>query len=504
MLYTERFFYVKQNRGDGTLGQYELCDGMLKIVFVQKDVFAKPGIMALSASVKRAGHVCLLVVADLEKQPVQAILDHKPDVIAFSITTGEYPFMEKIGRCIRQRFNGRIICGGPHPTFYPEVLKDDYLDAICRGEGDDALPEYLNALERNQGWDKIQNMHVKQNGQIRENPLRPLISDLDSLPFYDRNLYTAYLLYRKKGHEILYHQVVMTGRGCPQSCSFCFNACYNALYQGKGPVLRRRSVEHIIRELRQLSSTSGPRFITFDDDSFTLAPQSWLDDFCETYAREIAIPFKINSTAGVLTESRVKALKKAGCHAVKIGLESGNEDLRNRILNKKVKNKTLEDAAIQLHKNGIRLQTFNMVGLPGETLDLALETYALNQKIKPDFAWCSLLNPYPGTAIHLQCERKGLLKTPNRYSGAGYSYFTQSPMAIPEPLIRLQKLMYVAVILRLSPKLVRRLVSLPLTRQYQFLFGIGMFWGLTRINKHSLINTLTLSLRYFSKYNHEH
>jgi radical SAM superfamily enzyme YgiQ (UPF0313 family) len=476
---------------------------MNKIVFVQKDVFAKPGIMALSAVIKSAGFDCRVVVADLEQDVVPAVLALKPDVVAFSITTGEYPFMKAVGTRLRQQYDKLIICGGAHPTFYPEVIQEPYLNALCRGEGDDAFPEFLQASRDGKPTTAIPNLWVKGNGTVHKNDVRRLVADLDQLPFYDRTLYKSYDLYRRPGHELLYQQVVMTGRGCPKACSFCFNKNYNALYRGKGPPIRRRSVPHIMRELRALRESDSPSFITFDDDSFTHSSKSWLEEFCATYGREIGIPFKVNSTPAALSEETVKWLKSAGCFAVKIGLESGNDDIRNRLLNKNVSEQCIVTAASRLRQHKIRFQTFNMLGNPGETLSMALQTYELNRRIKPDFAWCSLLNPYPGTDIHQICIERGFLEQHPDFADINYSYFTDSVLGLPDikALTNLQKLLYVALVLRLPVGLVRLLARLPLTPLYRLLFGMGMVWGLSRINKDSLLSIVKLSLLQLSRYN---
>lgn len=460
--------------------------------------------MALSAAAKRAGHRCGLVVADLEADPAGAVLGRNPDVIAFSVTTGEVPFMTSLIETLRPRFSGKIIAGGVHPTFYPEILESCGLDAVCVGEGDRALCAYLDALSRGGDGREVLNFHVKtQKGLIRQ-PLRPLIGDLDRLPDADRRLYPdAYSLYRKKNHDLLYHRVVMTGRGCPGACAFCFNPQYNALYQGKGTVVRRRSAARIIAEVKALTACGKTLFVTFDDDSFTLAPRSWLDNFCRAYGREIGLPFKINSVAGALSEKRVRMLKQAGCHAVKIGLESGNETLRTGLLSKKVSNQSLIRAADRLRQHGILLQTFNMVGLPGETLDQALETYALNRRLRPAFLWCSLLNPYPGTAIHRHCLDTGRLKSQSHNSCEPYSYFNQSPLDPAPELVRLQKRMFAFLLLRLPTRLVRHLIRIPAGPLDRFVFGLTMVVGLAQINRLSLARTLGFAWRYLSRYGDE-
>ena len=460
--------------------------------------------MALSAMANREGHICNVVVADLEKDAVQAIARLQPDVIAFSITTPEFPFLRRMGPKLREAFgNTLIICGGPHATFYPDVINESYLDAICVGEGDLAFIDYLNAVDSGKKTRDIPNFIVKTRGILYKNDVRPLVGDLDDLPFYDRVIYNRYRLYAGKGRGILYHQVVMTGRGCPKSCAFCFNRNYNLLYRGKGRIVRRRSVDHVIAELKLLKHSGKVRFITLDDDSFTLAPKNWLYHFCEEYQKEIGIPFKINSTSEVLDEDLVKHLKLAGCHAVKMGLESGNENIRNRILVKNLEEESIRSAAKLLKKYGIRFQTFNMVCCPEETLAMALETYELNRQIRPDFVWCSLLNPYPGTEIYNYCLKKNLIPSIPNFEKTSGSYFTEAPLDFIEKkeLINLQKLMNTAVQLNLPTRVLRFLVKLPLLRLYRLVFGAGMTIGLIRINKKSLGSIIYLSFRFLSRYN---
>jgi hypothetical protein len=243
--------------------------------------------------------------------------------------------------------------------------------------------------------------------------------------------------------------------------------------------------------------------VTFDDDSFTLAPRPWLDEFCQAYGRAIGLPFKINSVAEALTETRVRMLKQAGCHAVKIGIESGNETLRTGLLNKKVSNQSLIRAVRLLKQHGIRFQTFNMVGLPGETLDQALETYALNRRLRPDFLWCSLLNPYPGTAIYQHCLDTVCLNPQDPGACEPYSYFNQSPLDLAPAMIRLQKRMFAALLLRLPTRMVRHLVRIPGGPLDRWLFGGTMVVGLARINRLSLVGTLVFAWRYLSRYGDE-
>ena len=222
-------------------GQLELEVQFVPDRFSSERCFCKAGCYGVVRLYKTGGACCFVVVADLENDPVAAVMGLNPDVVSFSITTAEFPFMRDMGTRLRALSDKTIICGGFHPTFCPEVIQEPYLDAVCRGEGDEAFPEFLNALESGNSYETIQNFWVKKEGGVFKNDVRPLIRDLDILPFYDREIYTRYALYAGIGREILYHHVVNAGRGCPKSCSFCFNKSYNNLYEGKGPVIRRRS-----------------------------------------------------------------------------------------------------------------------------------------------------------------------------------------------------------------------------------------------------------------------
>jgi anaerobic magnesium-protoporphyrin IX monomethyl ester cyclase len=476
---------------------------MKRVVFVQKDVFAKGGIMALSAVLKSAGYDCRAVVADLERDVVRAVLELQPDAVAFSITTPEYPFMKAVGTRLReQHYDKTIICGGSHPTFCPEVIHDLYLDVLCRGEGDEAMLDFLQACKNGKATESIPNLWVKKNGKVHTNAVRPLVADLDQLPFYDRSIYERYRLYGQPRSDVLFHKMIMTGRGCPKACSYCFNKLYNTLYLGMGRIMRRRSVPHVIRELKLLKQSYAPSCIRIEDDNFTLAPKNWLEEFCAAYGREIAIPFSCNSIAANLTEETVKQLKRAGCFAVRIGLESGNDHIRNQLLNKNVSEESIIDAAGLLRKYRIRLQSLNMVGNPGESLSMGLQTYALNRRIKPDFALCTLLTPFPGTDLHQTCKDLGYLEEAPDFDDVR-GFVSDTTLALPDKtaLVNLQKLLYVGLLLRMPEALLRFLVRLPLTPVYRLLYGIGLVWGLSRINKGSLLSLARLSLLHFYRYN---
>lgn len=375
----------------------------MKILFLYKYEYLEPiGIMTLSAFLKQNGHKCYFIDLALERNYLKEIQEINPDIIAYSITTGKHVFYQRLNVELKKKLSFFSIFGGPHATFFPEFIEEEGVDAICRGEGEYPLLELTNALESGEKHTNIQNLWAKHNGKIYYNEVRPLIEDLDSLPFVDRELVNKYKHYRR-----LHRRLMLTGRGCPYNCSYCFNHSYNSLYRGKGKIIRKRSVEHVIRELKTVYEKYTPKRFLFIDDIFILNEQ-WCLDFCNRYRREITIPFIAFTRVNLVTDEIIKNLKQAGCITILYAIESGNDYIRNKVLNRNISEQEILDA-VNIYKK-YRLRTFvqNMVAIPDETLDMAFETVKLNIKCKPDYAWCSIFQPYPKTNIWDYCKDKKL------------------------------------------------------------------------------------------------
>src|SRR3989338_6396736 len=217
----------------------------MKVLFIQQDLFKNYGTMLISGILKKNGHECDILIDALEKDLMKEIKIINPDLIAFSISTTIYSWMKDTAKKIKSEFKKPIIVGGPHPTFFPEVINDESVDIICVGEGEDAIIELVNKIEKGENITKIQNLWLKKDGKIYKNPIRHAIENLDSIPYADRDIYRKYSLFRDQNVDVF-----MSGRGCPYNCTFCFNKGYNELYKGKGKVLRRRSVPSIIDEIK--------------------------------------------------------------------------------------------------------------------------------------------------------------------------------------------------------------------------------------------------------------
>lgn len=374
----------------------------MHLLFIVKEIDNEPqGILLISSVLKRAGHQVSLVVAT-EQDPLQAALRLRPDVVGYTVYTGPHTWYLELNRRIRAQLPGVFsIFGGPHPTFFPEMIEREGVDGICIGEGEYATLNLMNALERNGDGVRlpdpsIANWWFHLNGEVVRNPLRPLLTgeELDQLPFSDRTLlYAAHEQSRRTKIKPF-----ITGRGCPYDCAFCFNKAYSDLYGGHGRRYRRRSPDNVLRELHEVTAQHDVRFVLFMDDTFILQDR-WLREFMARYKAEIGLPFWCQVRANLVTDEKVALFRDAGCVSVSFGLEAGNDRLRNAVLQRNMSREEILGAAETLRRHGIPFMTNNMLGLPTGTLENDFETLALNVQCRPAYANVFLFQPYPKTAL---------------------------------------------------------------------------------------------------------
>jgi radical SAM superfamily enzyme YgiQ (UPF0313 family) len=260
------------------------------------------------------------------------------------------------------------------------------------------MVELVEALERggNGAVLDVENWSFhRRNGQgAVVNPVRPYTQDLDSLPFPDRAL--VYERDPVAGRSKIKH--FLTGRGCPYNCTYCFNHALSEIYRGKGKRFRQRSVEHVIEEIRWVREHYPLEFVVFVDDTFVLSME-WLTEFAAEYPRGIGLPFFCNTRANLVTEDQVRLLKEAGCHSVSMGVETGNDRLRNDLLKRRMSRAQILEAAHLIRQGGLHFTTTNMIGLPTSTLQDDFETLELNIQAKPSYAHVFIFQPYPRTEL---------------------------------------------------------------------------------------------------------
>jgi len=435
--------------------------------------------MNLSAVVKKAGWQVDLVLAG-EEDIFKKAKSFQPEVIAFPVFTGEHQWVIKQA----QRFKKEnpeifVLLGGPHPTYYPEIIKARGIDAIIRGEGEGAVCDFLQAFQNGKSATKIKNLWLKKGKIIYKNPLRPLIANLDSLQIPDREVYYQYdFLKRASVKQFL------TGRGCPYHCSFCSNHLLRRLYQGKGKYVRRYSPRRVIEEIKEVRRKYSFNTISFTDDVF-VADRNWLKKFLPIYKKEVGVPFMCNVTANSLDEELVRLLKKGGCYGIAMGIESGSQEMRFKVLNKFITDEEILEGGRLTKKYGLELKTYNILSLPGETFEEAVKTVKLNAKIKPSAAAASLLQPYPDYEITKYAIKKGFLPKNFNVNDVGESIYLPSPIKGPETR-QLENLQAFFPLLVAHPKLlplIKPLLRLPLRPVFRLMTRITYGFYTSRVHK---------------------
>ena len=352
------------------------------------------GIMWLSRALKDAGHTTRAVFLP-DRTWIDKVREFEPDVVCYSVTTGMHLYLAEVNQKVKRVFPDVFsVFGGPHPTFSPEYVETEGVDAVCRGEGELALVELVGRLRDGVDHHDVRNFWFKRRdtGEIVKNEQRPLVSDLDTLGFPDREIvYEAAPLYRDTDRKVFVSQ-----RGCPMPCTFCFHhAMKKKIYNARNSAyVRKRSVTHLLQEIQAVRAKYNLKFVHFVDDIFNLRNE-WLDEFCERYPQEIGLPFDVILMANMTTEDHVEKLRKAGCVYARIAFEAANDHVRNAIFKKNTTRQQLVDASRWIRKHGIRLGSLNILGGPGGTIEDELDTLRLNVECEVDHPMVSLMQPYP-------------------------------------------------------------------------------------------------------------
>jgi radical SAM superfamily enzyme YgiQ (UPF0313 family) len=395
---------------------------MAKIIFVQREIEDKLGPMLLTSFIKSKGLEAKIIIDPYKN--INEFKKIKPDFIGISFCSPSVDWAIATSIFLKKNLpRSLIIVGGPHPTFFPQIIEQNSVDIVCIGEGEKPLYELLKKYNGNiSSIENISNLWIKNSNSIIKNTVCPLLTEdeLSLLPFSDRSHYDQYPILKNNPHKKIW-----TSRGCPFNCSYCFNATYKRIYKGQGKIVRQRSVDSVINELIELKNNYGWRCLEIIDDQF-LYNKEWLFNFCERYAKEINLPFTCCSIAKQIKPELVYALKKAGCRTINFAIESGVERIRKEIYNKPVSDDDIYKAVDALHAHNMKFLTFNMIGYPDETLEDIYATIKINQKIKTTYPWCSILQPYPGTEISNRIN-KG-----NNSLKFTYSYFQSSIVQDPE------------------------------------------------------------------------
>jgi anaerobic magnesium-protoporphyrin IX monomethyl ester cyclase len=329
-------------------------------------------------------------------------------VVGFQVQSSNFALLDRVARRVKRARPGVVtVAGGPHPTLVPHDLARSSFDAFVRGEGERPLVELIARLETGRSLVAADggvpdNLVVKTRHGLRLGAMAPFVADLDRLPHPDRDTRAHARTWPNR--RIL---TFVLSRGCPYDCAYCSNHALARTQPGR--YYRVRSPARAVDEIRQaILRQPHPRLLLLDDDVLGLDRQ-WSREFLKLYGKHVGVPFACNLRPDVVNGRHdvLDLMKDSGCVEVRFGVESGDEGLRRKVLNRNLSNASIREFALAARKRGFSLWTFNMVGLPDETPEAFRATIDLNLAMAIDIPTLTVFYPYPGTRLYEYCVEKG-------------------------------------------------------------------------------------------------
>lgn len=366
------------------------------------------GIAYIGAALEKVGHEVKIIDAPPLGWGIEEIVREakkfQPQVIGISASTVSFDRAVKIATALKKVLKVPIVIGGPHVTAVPEeVLKQPCFDVGVIGEGEETMVELVSAISSQKSLKKIAGVIFKDATVVKTTP-RAYVTDLDSLPFPARHLMPALSLYHPTPATYKKFPVgtMITSRGCPYQCSFCFRGVF-------GNKWRSRSPESVVAEMEVLVQDFGAREIRLWDDTFNIDIDRVRDICTLIIKKKLQVSWTCLGRVNCLDKQMLKLMKKAGCWQISFGIESGNEEVLKQI-NKGITKDLVRSALDMVHQAGIQSLGFFILGLPGETEATMRETINFAKSLPLSAANFSIATPYPGTKLWQEAKARGFLK----------------------------------------------------------------------------------------------
>ncbi|MHA1679647.1 MAG: B12-binding domain-containing radical SAM protein [Promethearchaeota archaeon] len=339
--------------------------------------------------------------------------NNRADIIGITTTTPYIDLVFTLARIIKHLQPGCVIVlGGWHPTALPEkTLRDcKSVDLIVRGEGEYTLVELCRVVERDglnrKSLSQINGITFRtREGDIISNPDRPLIENLDELPFpayhllpldeYPSDLSNLGAIFTRKDK----FSILITSRGCPFSCIFCADSVINKHR------IRFRSVDNVLKEIKLMNKNYGINFFGIVDPNF-LQDTKRVAEFCQKLLEEgIKIKWGCQGRVDKVNFKLLQLMKKSGCFRIYYGVESGSPRIL-KLIKKRINLEQVHNAVKWTKEAGILVIINMMLGLPGETEADIVASWKLIKKLEPNNVYLNLTKPLPGSPLFNQYFHK--------------------------------------------------------------------------------------------------
>ncbi len=328
------------------------------------------------------------------------MFDFKPDMILVSVTTPTIVHDLAVCRIAKELDPSILtVAKGAHFTAKDDEILLNYpeLDLVIRGESEHAIVE----IAEQKDYSNILGLAYRKSGRVERNQDRPYIEveDLDKLPFPARHLLNNHLYVAPDTGEPI--TMINTGRGCPHQCIYC------AVTIASGYKLKVRSPKNIADEIEECVKRHGISNFFFRADTFTW-DEKWVVDLCQMILdRKLKIRWGCNSRVDTISGKRLEWMKKAGCWIIGFGIESGNQEMLDK-MKKRAKLEDAEKAIALCKKYGVKTYGLFLIGLPWETRETVEQTIRFSQKLNPSFLDFNIAYPLPGTEYYRLAKEMGL------------------------------------------------------------------------------------------------
>jgi len=418
------------------------------------------GILYLASSVRaKLGITPEILDLSFSKKPVEAVRaalrESRFQWVGLSAMVTMAAAARRMAEAVREmQPEAKIILGGPHATTLPESCAQGPFDFLALGEAEETLPELI----RKGGGEGVAGVWFRQDRGWTRNEPRPVIPELDSIPF------PAFDLIDLGQYKRLWFQLdtlgrpiagtsVLATRGCPYRCSFC-QPTLDRLF---GPRLRKRSPENIVSELALLKDRFQIDGFIFLDDTL-IVDRKWTGELArKMIAARLGLVFGCNMRAELVDAEVLGLLKEAGLRKIYLGIESCSDRIREQVLDKKLSREQIESAVAAARKAGVKVQGYFMIGAPGETRQEVMSTLGYGRRLDLDDLTINITTPLPGT--YLYQKYRGEISLPEENFDYYRRYAFKERELSEAWLRRKQVLAYLAFYLR-PGKIVRLAKSL--------------------------------------------
>ena len=341
------------------------------------------------------------------KEMLEAIELLKPDIIGITCMFSRKK--DDFLRCaslIKKKFPQIILVGGGiYPSLFPgDLAVNKQFDYFIAGEGEQSFLNLVNTLSDNsQAKENIEGLAFLRDGKVIVNPKKTYIENLDTIPHPARDLidYEGYAARKIAlgGLGLKRSASLLTSRSCPNRCNFC------SMFMVHGPKWRGRTAQDVISEIAELKERYKIKDLFIMDDNFTFNKQRVME-ICEGILRA-GLKIRWNTPNGIsiatLDRELLSVMKASGCRSISIAIESGDEELRNKVIGKRLSDAAIFKAAQEASRLGIFINAYYIIGMPGETEEKFQRTLRQVRELPFNAVDFSFANPLPGTKLYQDC-----------------------------------------------------------------------------------------------------